>query len=80
MSIKDFSTKELEDELARRITPCPVIHPNWTSVVNYTQTAMRQIVRGDGLPKDFEHYLMETVLEAVYGKEVFTWWNDKLKD
>lgn len=74
----NFSTEELQEELERRKKPCPVLNPDWASVLAYTQAALTQVACGNGLPKDFEHYLMETVLEAVYGKGIFPWWNGKL--
>lgn len=79
--LSEASIQELEMEIARRglSRPDRIIHANWTSVANYVQDAIHALDRGDDLPKDFEHFLMETVLEAMYGKDIWIWWNSNVK-
>lgn len=78
----DFSDKELETELMRRRDeankkPVRIQHTEWKKVSSYVEEAIESIHSGERVPKDFEHYLMETVLEAMYGVSIWKWWNDK---
>jgi hypothetical protein len=74
----DFSTEELELELRRRqdTKPAPLPNRNWAEVIAYVQVAIDRLHADQGLPKDFEHYLMETVLVTMFGTDIWKWWNN----
>lgn len=77
----DFSDEELEAELKSRKEKRPLSKAlgniNWSPVLNYVVEGIESVDKGHGVPKDFEHYIMEAVLEAVYGKSIWKWWNSK---
>jgi hypothetical protein len=76
-----FTLKELQEEIEcrRNIRPERIVFTNWTTVANVVMVAIDSVHRGDGVPKDFEQQLLETVLETMYGKDIFKWWNTKLR-
>lgn len=79
-SLKNFSVQELKDELERRAKedsmPKPKIVIDWGPLQKYVQEGASSVAKEGYLPKDFEHYLYEMALEAVYGKEIWEWWNE----
>jgi hypothetical protein len=79
-SIRNFSIHQLEEELKRRASQKPdrMACANWTQVIDYVGWAITQIHEDKGIPKDFEHHLMEEVLTAMYSQDVWTWWNKKI--
>lgn len=80
--LSDFSTVELEQEVQRRVNSPPrqksII--DFAAVLSYVQVAMKQIQAGQGIPKDFEHNLMEEVLVTIYGTDIWKWWSHNLRD
>jgi len=79
-TLKVFSDEQLEAELKARAelrnkppTPLPTIR--WDQVSDYIKVGVYEVSLGRGEPKDFEHYLFELVMEAVYGREFWVWWN-----
>ena len=82
--IKDFTSKELEAEISRRETIArkqlkPLALPciNWLPLIEYMEEIVDNVDESeDGYPgKDYENYLMETVVECIYGKGFWDWWN-----
>ena len=74
-----FSSEELEAEIENRknIKPTPLSQPNFDNLVQYIKNNVDNISDGGRLDKDFEHYLFEMALEAIYGSTIWKWWNDK---
>ena len=80
-NISDFSENELKEELERREkekkisqTPKPVANVDWSHLHNLLIEEVEN--RADGNhTKDFEHWVFETALEAVFGKSIWDWWN-----
>jgi hypothetical protein len=40
------------------------------------EDAINSVHAGDGMPKDFDHYCFEIALEALYGRSIWSWWNN----
>lgn len=79
--LKDFSIEELEKEVERRQHQEPELLKNidWSGVSTYMRNAVMIVNQGMGLRDDFEDQLKNLVLETMYGKDIFKWWNHKLK-
>lgn len=76
----NFTTEELEQEVTRRRElPAQITEPDWTALIDYVKEGMDQVSYGQGFPKDFEHWIYETVLETIYGADVWTWINTKAR-
>lgn len=73
--ITDFSAEELKNELKRREAATPVATPknevDWNTVYDYAIEGISQLAKDGYQPKDFEHYLYEAVINAVYGNGVW---------
>ena len=77
MSIRAYSNEELEKELQRRENEIPefVANIDWSKVLKYVKDEIEFIGAYGFEHKDFEHELFETVIETIYGKDVWKWWN-----
>jgi hypothetical protein len=80
MSIRDYSKEELTAELKRRekllaINPIPMDEIDWQPVVKMVTNTVGYMTNEGYAPKDFEHYIFEAAMEAVYGKDVWDWYN-----
>jgi len=50
---------------------------NWQPLLNHLHEGIVNMVEDDGYPgKDFDHYVFETAMECVYGKDVWKWYNE----
>jgi hypothetical protein len=79
--LKHYSDEEIQQELAARAKennkrPDALLVPDWSSLHKYVQSAVEQVHEDAYVPKDFEHYCFEMALEAVYGEDIWKWWND----
>lgn len=83
MSLKNVSTEQLEEELKRRKEgnkvpqPLPLEQMNWQPLVAYVQSSVQEVAEEEGEPKDFEHWIFESVMETIYGKDIWKWWNNQ---
>ena len=85
MSLRDFSTQDLVDELERREKifgdkPLPMELPDWSplydAVVRYIADVEASVDNENKMSLDkWTHYLMESAVEAVYGEDVWKWVN-----
>jgi hypothetical protein len=81
MNLNDFTDEELRLELNRRIEaakapPKPLPRPDWAPVYHYVESVVACLSKEDEYePKDFEHYLFEKVMVAMYGPSIWKWWN-----
>jgi len=80
-----FTDEQLDEELIRRARekakaamPKPTLIQNWTPLTDYILHAADQVNTQGYEPKDFEHYCFEMALEAVFGSDIWQWWNKKL--
>ena len=53
-------------------------NPDWSNVIAIFEKAIEKIDTENREPKDFAHYCMENVAEALYGPKLWDWWNSKL--
>lgn len=90
-SLTDFTDEELAAEIKRRAedkkkppSAKPPRNVNWNKVYDYitnTVTDMYRAIKNDegaDLPKDFEHWIYEMALEAIYGEDIWKWYKDNL--
>jgi hypothetical protein len=81
--LDNIPSEVLEAELKRRKEvkrpePLDFEEISWGSIIDYLEDeGMSKLDSGEGLSKDFEHYLFENVMEIVYGPGVWKWWNSK---
>lgn len=78
VDLKSASIGELEEELERRknnLPPTPIAQPNFGPLQKMIITNINQAIKDDEEPKDFEHYVFENAIEAVYGTDFWKWWN-----
>lgn len=73
--LKGISIEEMQNEIKRRLNNKPQLlkDPRWNEVVNMVE---RDIINHP--IKDYEHYLFETVMEAMYGVDFWDWWKNKM--
>lgn len=75
---KNYTTEELEAEVNRRKNmPKMIVDPNWDGLMDYVEESLDQVSRGDGFPKDFEHWIYENVMETLYGTDIWAWLNSR---
>lgn len=84
-SLKNASIEELERELAvrkRRATeaPVPLRTPNYGPLYDYIVAGISEAIESGREDGDFEHYVYEAALEAIYGKDFFKKWNQLTKN
>ena len=57
--------------------PKPVENPDWTEVKKMCQEVISQLAKDGWRDEDLKHYIYESAMEAVFGKDVFTWMNKR---
>ena len=76
ITLSDYTDEELEKELERRSAarnvPQPKEHMNFDKLVTACQRYIRRIEIGSS-STDYFSDVIDSALEAVYGKEVFDW-------
>ncbi len=50
---------------------------NWEPLKDYMQESIARIASGKGEPKDFKHWIFEIAMEAMYGKDIWNWYNER---
>lgn len=69
--------KRLQDERELATMPKPVENPDWTEVKKMCQEVISQLAKDGWYDEDLKHYIYESAMEAVFGKDVFTWMNKR---
>ena len=80
MDLYKASTKELEAELAKRKAdkvqvPTPLPSPNFTNLIAMVVAAIAETTEHGYEDDDFQHYVYEEVMKAIYGVDFFDWLN-----
>lgn len=79
MSLKNFSSEELEAELAKRKKdkqrPKPLESPNFKNLIELVEKSIPEYLENGHVDDDFDHYVFEAAMEAIYGKNIWKWWN-----
>ncbi len=52
--------------------PVRIDNPDWDRVIELAADALDEANNPDS---DIESYIFEAVLEAVYGSDIWSWWN-----
>lgn len=80
-ALKDYTLEQLEAEIEGRKNARPLANNlqdiNWTNVVGYCINAVKMVDEDGCCPKEFDNTMMELVMEAVYGHDIWQWWNRK---
>jgi len=77
--LKNLTDGELAAEVERRAKlanhpPKPLPNPDFSKLKKYVIEVTEDLARGE-MPKDYEHYIYEAAIEAVYGKKYWAWMN-----
>lgn len=59
--------------------PVPLDNPNFDNLIVLLIAEFNHVAREKCVTKDFEHHVFEEALEAVFGNDVWTWWNEGYK-
>lgn len=80
--LKKVSDEDLERELERRkrekagnSAPKPLSNPDFSKLITFVVSGIEEAVKERRKDSDFEHYVYEVVMEAIYGKDFWDWWN-----
>ena len=57
-------------------SPKMVVYIDWSEVVREAQSYIESLASGCGYDSDSEHYIVEAVMEAIYGDKVYDWINN----
>lgn len=88
MAIKDlekYSVEQLEKELIRRkeekLAPPPKVKldPDYSEVVKMVKGYIKEVDETGHDDADWEHYIYEAVLDAIYGPTIWEFFKKKLK-
>ena len=78
MSIEQFTEEQLLAELKRREQtkdrPRPLNNPDYSQLIKVTE-AIFDSYQKDGYFKDDDHWCYESLMECLYGSNVFNWIN-----
>ena len=78
-ALEEFTDTELQEELARRqkeaSMPKPIEFPNFDPLKKMCVETIEDIAK-DVRVKDHVHYIFECAMECVYGKNIFSWYNE----
>lgn len=74
------STEDLERELERRKRelrgpPTPLKEPDFSNLQELVVEGTKASVQNGYEDDDFQHYVYEAAMEAVFGKDFWTWRN-----
>lgn len=82
MTLVSESTEALEAELRRRkaVTPVPLLVADFAYLTKMVIEEVNNRARGIDEDNDFQHYVYEEAMKAVYGPDIFTkmtlgWWS-----
>lgn len=79
MQLHQATDEQIQEEVARRKRskrPQPKAQPDWSELLTVLNEAIASAGSDDKhVDPDVEHWVFEAALEAVYGKDVWEWWN-----
>jgi hypothetical protein len=77
----DLATKRSRKSTSTVDTDIPQLKSDvdWSRVIRQVEFCMNSVNKTGREPKDFKHYLFESVFEALYGPDIWTWYNKKSK-
>lgn len=72
----EMERREKEEKAKLRQAPNPLPNPDFSKLHQMVINGVQSVSENDGYAgKDFRYYLFETALEAVYGSDIWKWWN-----
>jgi hypothetical protein len=87
--LREYSTEELEQELKRRQEesnipqPLPIGDCDWQRVYDMAIVYPRELFDAEHnnkrYPKDFDHYVFEQVIKAVFPEGIWEWINPYIR-
>lgn len=85
MDVSQMTDKQVEEELNRRkkkkLQPPPKItNPDMSKLVQYITESIDEMSSSRREPKDFDHYVSELAITAIYGIEIWPWYREVLKN
>ena len=82
-NLSDVSDSDLEKELARRKAhqdaPKLLDKPDFTALRECVTEGVNEFAETGDEDDDFEHYVYEAAMEALYGKDIWKWYNARVK-
>ena len=80
----EYSDEELQQELERRRNkkarkPKPVENPDFSTLIETCQKNIDFLVTEGGDDSDWEYWIYEAAMEAVFGKVVWDWINERVR-
>lgn len=83
MGLEKYTSKQLAEELASRAKagkiPEPIANPDFSALTTMVVDGVLAVVTNRPEAEDMEHWVWEAAMEAVYGKDVWTWYNKLAK-
>ena len=78
--LSKLSDEALEAELkARKLkqqqAPPTVANPDWSNLTKYVTETVEWLAKSDDYERDFKQWIFEQVMETLYGKGFWAWWN-----
>ena len=72
--------QEIEEELERRkkakMFPKPLDNPDFSRLINMAKKEIEHLINEGYASKDFDHYVYEEAMTAIYGKDYWKWRNN----
>lgn len=80
MPLQNFTEKQLRAELERRekenakgARPAPLAEPNFDQLREVCESYIDDLDKLGWVDDDHKHYIFESAMEALYGKNVWFW-------
>lgn len=82
-ALEKYTDEELRAEMDRREKekdkkPEPKEEIDWSKLIECVKEGVTILDEEGYEQNDFEHYVFEAAMTAVYGDEIWDWWNKKL--
>ena len=81
-NLSDYSEQELLEELTKRKKnkrPVPLFHPDWETLIEKCEENIKSVDDYGRKIKDADHCIFECAMEAIYGPDIWDWYNRNLK-
>ena len=80
-SPETFNIKKVEPivDITKEVQrPQPVENPDFSRLIKQLEENMDNIVKGNYSDDDDDHYAWESLMQCVYGKDIFNWYNENV--
>lgn len=62
-------------KLKQQTGPAPIGNPDWSKLTRYVTDTVERLAKSDDYEGDFKQWIFEQVMETLYGKGFWAWWN-----